>query len=421
MPLRPFPRAVTPITLAIALLTVIVIGSVGTALAASHGSTHRAGQAVMAPPLPAPGGDRPVVRFTTPAAAVAAEPTTATLDVPGPGGSFRVPYIQTGPDLSYALELDGPPGRTIVDVVLDAGKPEHQVQRLHSPPWSGTFRELGYGEHTLDARLYAPEEGSPESLAFLQPPVVTAHLEHVARGDIVAALGDSITEGLGGNPYAAGEIDRLHYFPDWVAARQALVSVNPGAVSADGRNFPQAGANLKPASRPGYLVSLGQSLGSSQGRPVLVINEGWSGITADGFLHVSESEHFQHLVAVTRPNIWLIDLGANDVLVKRPGSEYEQLMRGVVQSLELKGAAARDIHIACPSFRAGATEPLQQTYLPAVNNVRSSLSLGPAPDFYGTYRDHPELRQDWVHPSAIGYAAMAQMWTDAIAGAGSAC
>jgi lysophospholipase L1-like esterase len=420
MPLRLFPRAATPITLVIAVLTAVVIGSVGSALAAA-GTAPRAGQEVMPPPRVAPDEGRPVLRFTSPAAAVAAEPNTATLDVPGPGGNFRVPYIQTGPELNYALELNGPPGRTIVDIVLDAGKPTQQVHRLHSPPWSGTFRELGYGEHTLDARLYAPEEGAPETLALVQPPVVAAHLDHVARGDIVAALGDSVTEGLGGNPYAPGEIDRLHYFPDWVAARQALAPVNPGAVSADGRNFPQAGGNLKPASRQGYLVSLAQSLGNAHGRPVLVINEGWSGITADGFLHVSESEHFQHLVATTRPNIWLIDLGANDVLVKRPGNEYEQLMRGVVASLELKGAISADIHIACPSFRAGATEPLQQTYLPAVNNMRSSLSLGPAPDFFGAYRDHPELRQDWVHPSAAGYAAMARMWTDAIGGAGSGC
>jgi lysophospholipase L1-like esterase len=47
--------------------------------------------------------------------------------------------------------------------------------------------------------------------------------------------------------------------------------------------------------------------------------------------------------------------------------------------------------------------------------------VAPGPDFFSTYRDHAELRSDWVHPSSAGYAVMADQWGAALAGQGVAC
>ena len=399
----------------------VVLTSAGTAMAGprepSTGGPERSRPATI------PMADfRPSVRFTAPHSSVASEPTTATLDVPGPGGAFAVPYIQASSDLDYSLELNGPAGRTIVDVVLDQGRPGQQTQRLTGPSWTGTFHGLAYGEHTLDARLYAPEAAFLAPLALAQPPVATSHLGHIARGDVIVAIGDSITEGISGGPFPPGTVDRLGYFPDWVAARNALGSSDPGLVSGDGRQYPQAGASLHPASRPGFVVPLAGLLERGQGHPVLVINEGWSGITADGFVKVAQSQHFHDLVAATHPNGWLINLGVNDALVQRPAAEYQARLATLVGILNRMGARSADIHLACPSYRNDpAHKDLEASYLPVVDGLRSQLGLGAGPDFFAHYRDHASDLADWVHPNAAGYAAMAQLWSDALAGRGSKC
>ncbi|MFY9615120.1 MAG: GDSL-type esterase/lipase family protein [Candidatus Dormiibacterota bacterium] len=377
--------------------------------------------------LPAVSGDqyRPWVRFSSPHHSVAAEPDTATLDIPGPGGAFSVPYIQTGSDLQYSLETNGPGDRTIVDVTLDAGGPNRQVQRLKGSNLGGSFHNVGYGEHTLDARMYVPEEEIFAAFALAQKPLATARLGHIGRGDVIVAIGDSITEGLSGGPYPPGAIDRLGYFTDWIAARNALQGVDPGLVSGDGRQFPQAGASLHPASRPSFVVQLSQMLEAGRGHPVLIVNEGWSGITSDGYDHVSDSQHFKDLVAAAHPNGWLINLGANDVKVKRPADEYQARMATLVGNLNRLGAPGSAIHLACPSYRNDADQQkkeLEATYLPVVDGLRSQFGLAAAPDFFAHYRDRSGDLADGVHPNAAGYAAMAQLWDDAlVAGHGSTC
>lgn len=367
------------------------------------------------------GGYRPVVRFTTPHSSVAAAPVTATLDIPGPSGSFAVPYLQASPDLEFTVEHNGTADRSVVDVILDQGTPSERAVRLSAAPWQGVFHNLAYGEHTLDARLFVPEEGTLPAITLAQPPVAVSHLEHVGRGDVVAALGDSISEGRTSAPLPAGAADRLGYFPDWVAARDALAPVSPDWVSADGRNYPQVSQNNPGVSRPGFEVDLGRRLADERGHPVVVLNLGWSGITADGFAHVVDSDYLRSIVAITRPNSWLVDLGANDVLVHRAADEYGARLRAVMDGLGRLGATGDHVHLACPSYRSGATEEIETTYLPVVNDLRASMHLAAGPDFFSTYRDHTELRSDWVHPSPAGYAVMADQWQAALGGQGAAC
>src|ERR1700680_2476750 len=103
-------------------------------------------------------GLRPMIRFVAPQAGGGEAPSVATLAIDGPAGRFYIPYIQTSADLRVAVAHNGPPTRSIVDIVLDEGTPQTRAVRLTSPPWRATFRGLGFGEHTLTARLYVPEE-----------------------------------------------------------------------------------------------------------------------------------------------------------------------------------------------------------------------------------------------------------------------
>ena len=362
------------------------------------------------------------VRFITPHSSVAAEPATATLDIPGAGGGFSVPYIQASPDLQYTLDTNGPPKRTTIDVVLDQGRPAQQTQRLTTPPWAGTFDGLGYGDHTLDARVYVREEGTPVVLGPWGPPVTTGHIDHIGRGDVIIAMGDSITEGLRDGPFAPGVAERLGYFRDWVTARDILDPYAAGMVSADGRNFPQASAATHLTSHPGFEGPLSRLLENSRGRPVLVVNEGWSGIDSAGFVQVTESQHFHDLVATTHPDGWLINLGANDMLSRRPAAEFQARLTDIIGNLNRLGAAAPDIHLACPNYRSDSTRTgVETNYLPVVDSLRARFGLGAGPDFFSHYRDHKGERADWVHPNGAGYAAMAQMWADALGGHGSNC
>jgi lysophospholipase L1-like esterase len=399
----------------------VAIGAIAALPGAPHTSEGHRGIARESPA--ASTSIKPTLEFTSPRASVAAAPQTASLAVPGVAGTFYVPYIQTSPTLDIALDHNGPENRSIVDVTLDAGSAAAREVRLLDAPWRARFEDVGFGEHTLTATLYAPEDGIPLQVAMEGPPLATAYLDHVARGDIVAALGDSTTEGLGTGPWQPGELDLLGAFPDWTAAGRALAGTHPEWMTPDGRNFPQPGATLHPASRPSFTVGLARTLEAQRGHPVLVLNEGWSGTTSDGYMRISTSGYFAGLTASAHPNAWLINLGANDPLMQRTAAEYQARLQALVGNLEnLYGAPASSIHVACPSYATQAErQATEASYLPGIDHLRSADHLGPAPDLFGYFRDHPEDIADAVHPNLAGYAAMAQLWAGALAGQNQAC
>jgi lysophospholipase L1-like esterase len=419
----PLFRLAVPVRVALgATLTATLMISVGAALLSVQAAVRH-----QSPAVPERGsidlqGLRPTLVFNSPRAAIAEAPTVATLGVDGPAGRFHVPYIQTTADLPVSLAQNGPADRTIVDVVLDAGTPGERVVRLTHAPWRTVFHDLAFGEHTLAARMYVPEEGVPAEVALQAPPVAEARLERVARGDVVAALGDSTTEGLGEGPWPPGREQALGFFPNWLAAQRSL-QASPDWITTDGRNFPQVGLTMHPASRPSFTVELARLLAARRGHPVLVLNYGWSGTTSDGFMRISTSSYFSQQVATTSPNTWLINLGVNDPLLNRSPAEYGDRMQGLVSNLEkLYGAAPADIHVACPIY---ATQPARNQaearYLPVVDHLRAVNHLGAAPNFFAFFRAHPETVADAVHPNFAGYTATAELWDAALAGQGPGC
>ncbi|MHB8509046.1 MAG: SGNH/GDSL hydrolase family protein [Candidatus Dormibacteria bacterium] len=353
---------------------------------------------------------------------MAAAPEVATLDVPGPGGTFSVPYIQSRPDLLVRLKIDGYSDLLNTELVLDEGTPGEIRQEMVGPDPSATL-QLGWGEHNLTARVWMPREGTPAGELRSERPVATARLSHVARGDIIAAMGDSTTEGLGDGPFSSDELGNLLAFPNWVVAREHASAVGANWVSGDGRNYPQAVYALPGRSRPSFTADLGNILELTVGHPVLVLNLGFSGSTSEAYIQVVESETVRREFAVATPNIYLLNLGVNDALVHRSAGDYLQRMDTIVADLATRfGAGAGAIHIACPNWaKQPQRHDLESTYLPALNALRDNNHLAAGPDFFSFFRDHPEYLADQVHPNAEGYLAMAVLWSEAVRGSGSVC
>ena len=363
----------------------------------------------------------PLLSFVSPSAQLAAAPRTASLAVPAFGGTFQVPYIQTSPNLDVTVAARGPADRSIVDIVLDADTTGQQLVRLTTPPWTATFAGLSYGEHTLTARLYVPEPGIPLTVALDAPPVAEAHLDHIARGDIVAALGDSTTEGLGEGPWQPGDVPAPPgAYPDWTELTN-LAAAHPDWMTGDKRTFPQSGPNIGP--RPSFIVELARDLSAQTGHPVLVINDGWSGTTSDAYLNITGSAPFADQIAKTRPDAWVVNLGVNDALVHRSPADYIARMQGIVGNLERRfGAAPDQIHVACPSYaKQPERNALESQYLGPIDQLRVQDKLGAAPNFFSTFRDNQALIADEVHPNFAGYSAMGQLWAAAIQGHGQGC
>jgi lysophospholipase L1-like esterase len=280
------------------------------------------------------------------------------------------------------------------------------------------------GEHTLDARAFVPAEGSPQLVArTISTPVGSTHLERIARGDVIAALGDSTTEGEGDGPWGPGTYNHLPAFGDWGAAFNAAVAAGVPWVTGDGRNYPQPDHVFRWRSRPSFTVKLASALAAERGHPVLILNEGWSGATADGFTHVARSGYLQNVFAVARPNVWLLHLGANDALVHRPAGEFGDRMQSVVSSLQgLYGAAPGDIHVACPIYaKQDSRHDLEKEYLPVIDALRTGNHLGAGPDFFAYFRDHQDGLADGVHPNGAGYNALAVLWNIALDGQNTRC
>ena len=356
------------------------------------------------PREPRPGPPQPALRFLEPAALNPAAPEVAALAVPDPVGHFLVPYIQTSPDLNYKLAVENLPAGGAVRVLLDAGTPGQVQQWLPGPAYAGTFGGIAPGEHTLTAELFGPDRWAG--------PRLTARLNQVARGDIVAALGDSTTEGLQGT--SLGRIG------DWTRARQVV----PGLVSADGRNYPQLPPGPGGLARASYTVELGRRLAAAWHHPVLVLNEGWSGATSGSYAKALLSSQFATVFGATHPTAWLVNLGVNDPLEHHDPGQLAAGLGSVVALLRQKyGAPPASIHLACPTYAKQDTRNAAEvSYMPVINQMRAAQGLGPAPNLFQYFAAHQDQIADQVHPNQGGYDAVAGLWAASLAGGtGDSC
>jgi len=350
------------------------------------------------------------VSFEEPRAQLPEQPHVASVAIPGRAGIYLVPYIQSQPDLHFRLRVQDLPTESVVAVTLDPSG-EARTMEVTGPTFEGTFDGVSKGDHTLSAVVYRqPQLIHMRGAVGVGDRVASARLTHVARGDIVAAIGDSTTEGNGGAVFG--------FIPNWVSALANAADWT----SPDGRNFPQAGAVAHPAAPASFTSTLGTMLEQARGYPVLVLNDGWSGATAEAYSHITSSTTLADEYNAVRPNAWVINLGVNDPLTHQSPDQFDVSLHVIVEDLVQRyGAHNADIHVACPTYSRDARHDGEAGYLPVIDRFRSTASLGAAPNFFAYYRDVPGVLADEVHPNSAGYRDMAVQWAQALAGQARPC
>jgi hypothetical protein len=160
-----------------------------------------------------------VVPLPGAAAGVAgARPKPFTLRIEDVKGSYTIPFIQSSRGLHTRIDFtDAAVASADVHLMLD-GKPVTRQRASREQP-SLVFPKLAPGEYSLEGR------GSDGDLKER----CRATYSRIGIGTVIAALGDSITEGYLGRGYM---------MPDLKLSADRFPAES---VSRDGRNFPQYG------------------------------------------------------------------------------------------------------------------------------------------------------------------------------------
>jgi lysophospholipase L1-like esterase len=334
------------------------------------------------------------ITITSPSRSVVGSSTQATLAITDESGvPFYIPYIQTSQTLSVSAAV-GPtilPSGGGVEFVLNQGSSTQQVvYSIGTPsPFSATFSGLPKGSYTVDTYVV-------NSLRTLQTGTGTHdQITGIGIGDIVSALGDSITEGFYGNDFGTTTVT------DWTNAPA-------GSVSRDGRNFPQYGPTSH-SYKTSYLTDLNNELESYYGYPVFIMNEGWGGFKATDYITLMATSEWANRQAALHPNKWLIHLGTNDGIAGVTPSTFQSNMQTIINSLETNySATGTEIWLAKPNYSSTYTYGVN--YLPIIDSLRTFNGLAGGPDFWTFYQNHNYYSGDPVHPNVAGDAQMARLW-----------
>lgn len=310
-------------------------------------------------------------------------------------GSYTIPYIQS--DRTLELELaDGCSHTLHLELTLVGPDGGRRATALHVANRRVRFTDLAPGEYSLEARLHGRE----------------AVAGRVGIGTVIAALGDSITEGYHGQAFNRKDLRlRAADFPF-------------DSVSADGRNFPTFAPTAhrhKPAvnTMTSWMARLNDLLTDAWRQPVFIANEGWGAYTTADYLRLMrEDDGWQARMRQLRPQLWLIHLGVNDERAKRPTADLLRDLDGIVDTLIADyGAASRRIVVALPCYDYHPdAPPILAGYVEALRDWIARRGLGPGPDFHTAYAtDRPRwYGADPVHPNEAGMDRMAALWAEAL-------
>ncbi len=319
-------------------------------------------------------------------------------------GTYSIPYIQSASDLEVRLAAP-PAGAVKVEVTLRFGSKVVQKKTASADQAELVFRQLKPAEYALEL-AGLDSQGRASTRVIYSPAGI---------GTIVAAIGDSITEGYLGEFFHREDLNLMpDHFP-------------PAAASRDRRNYPQF-APTAYRHMPRYncfkswMPMLNDALTASLKQPVFIANEGWGGITTEGYLKmIREDANWQAKMRQLRPQVWLIHLGVNDERAKRPDEAVGHDLEAIVDELVREHAAEpRRILVArpCYDYHPGA-EAILKGYIARIDQLVQRRGLSKGPDFFDAYSRQKErwYGSDPVHPNVEGMALMAKLWHEAIVAA----
>ncbi len=316
-------------------------------------------------------------------------------------GSYTIPYIQSADTLTLTMDFSKPLAAKAELVLLQEGAPlvAPLVVDVGNP--SAKWGALRPGEYSLKV------VGRDASGVV----VTETQYTRIGIGAVLAALGDSITEGYHSQGFWRDELDlKASHFPEEV-------------VSKDGRNYPQFSPTTA-KHRPdvncftSWMPRLNDLLAEKWKRPVFIANEGIGGSTTAGYLDMMKTDAgWQERMRLLKPQLWLIHLGVNDERALIPATTVAANLEAIIELLIRDyGASASRIFVAKPCFDywPGAFE-----YLTAYSTEiawMAARGVGKGPDFFSAYSRDKETYygDDPVHPNVRGMDMMAALWADAL-------
>lgn len=317
----------------------------------------------------------------------------------GPG-FYEIPFIQSARQVDFEVIGHPAAGAVLEWEFHEVRHNRHHAGRIDPDHHGVRIENLTPGEYRLSVR----PAGSGATMEF----------EPIGIGTVVAALGDSITEGYWGRKFSVPPTRlRADLFP-------------AESVSRDGRNFPQF-APTAAQYAPGvtcfesWLSRLNDRLAEAWQSPVFIANEGWGGYTTRDYLRLMATDaQWQDRLRRLSPQVWLIHLGVNDERAHRPAAEFGADLRAMLRHLCADfGADPRRVFVArpCHDYWDRAPEFLS-AYIREIDAIRMDFNLPEGPDFYAAYATQKErwYGADPVHPNVAGMEYMADLWGQAIVG-----
>ncbi len=345
---------------------------------------------------------------------------------------FKIPYIQSTPQVIVTGTTQGAPAGSGVQFVLDgtivATVFGSSVQTTITLPRMQEYRLDGYIVTSNGQRLNNTADDSIETLGY---------------GRIFVAIGDSITAGLRG--YGVGpnnnKIGPITY------SYPVTSYVNSPEGSTDRRNIYQldnyfvSGSSLPEydSYNRGYQMRLNNLLATCGGTPMFILNDGVSDNRTAYFANSGESPdpnsvlarapaYNSHIATLGADRV-LLQIGTNDASgIPAPDPsllpiEYNHGLTNAIAALQTPNSGLK-IWVARIPWRGdsgsnAAALTRTQDFNAEIPNVITARNSGTnpvrlGPDFYSHFLNNPSYLDATdasnLHPNQTGYDSMADLW-----------
>lgn len=307
---------------------------------------------------------------------------TVMISSPTTGAIFQ--RIGGAADIPVAAAASGVPPGGSVEFVLDDGKPNWRSIIDPAAPYRCVFSGVLVGEHTLDVYVVS-STGSRLALD---------HAERIGVGDVIIAMGDSITAGL---------------YDDFVTDNWSVDGrTGPWVDPADGDQF------------GGYAPILSDMLTTARGYPVAVLNKGWPGDTTFDAVSDAYSLALKYPDAAT----WILAYGTNDANQGISPSTYKSNLQTAIKRIRQVNP---DAVIYLPKVLYWTKAIIQDYHDKAGDIIRTTWGVYWGADLDTLFRANHELyshmpfqQGTWFsptethHPNGVGVQKMAMLWRMAL-------